>query len=50
DLSHVTRGSPRTSRLQDTTLSAAANTEEAVTKISTMFPTVSDTHIRLLLK
>ncbi|KAK5642745.1 hypothetical protein RI129_008912 [Pyrocoelia pectoralis] len=50
DLSHISRNSPRTARLQDTPLSTAVNTEEVVTKISTMFPTVSDTHIRLLLK
>ncbi|KAK4877196.1 hypothetical protein RN001_009702 [Aquatica leii] len=49
DFGHI-RNSPRTSRMQDTTLTTAVNTEEAVTKISTMFPTVSDTHIRLLLK
>ncbi|KAF5276467.1 hypothetical protein FQA39_LY06536 [Lamprigera yunnana] len=50
DLGSTARCSPRNSRLQDTNLGAATSTDEAVTKISAMFPTVSDTHIRLLLK
>ncbi|KAF2899233.1 hypothetical protein ILUMI_06940 [Ignelater luminosus] len=51
DLGHVSRNSPRSARVQDSSLSTTAtNTEEAVAKISAMFPTVSDTHIRLLLK
>ncbi|KAF5303696.1 hypothetical protein FQR65_LT00840 [Abscondita terminalis] len=51
DLPNLGKNSPRTSRMQETSFSSTVvNTEEAVTKISTMFPTVSDTHIRLLLK
>ncbi|GLV33923.1 uncharacterized protein CBL_11193 [Carabus blaptoides fortunei] len=39
------------SRMQETSLTpAATDTEQSVAKISTMFPTVSETHIRLLLK
>lgn len=38
------------SRTQDSSLTVVQDTEESVAKISAMFPTVSDTHIRLLLK
>ncbi|GAB0092732.1 uncharacterized protein DMENIID0001_077630 [Sergentomyia squamirostris] len=58
EMSPVTRpATPRTnahfsrSNIAETSFSnSAAETEAAVAKINTMFPTVSDTHIRLLLK
>ncbi|XP_055715895.1 uncharacterized protein LOC129809810 isoform X2 [Phlebotomus papatasi] len=58
EMSPVTRPpTPRTNahfsrnNIQETSFSnSAAETEAAVAKINTMFPTVSDTHIRLLLK
>ncbi|GJQ68686.1 hypothetical protein Trydic_g17226 [Trypoxylus dichotomus] len=40
----------KTSQTQDSSLTNIPDTEESVAKISSMFPTVSDTHIRLLLK
>lgn len=40
----------RSSKVQDSSLTALTDTDEAVAKVSAMFPTVSDTHIRLLLK
>lgn len=56
-MSPVSRPSPHTPRsvsrlattqnLQETSF---IDTEASVTKINTMFPTVSDIHIRLLLK
>lgn len=43
--------SPSLARTQETSLTTtAADTEQSVAKISTMFPTVSETHIRILLK
>ncbi|XP_059621077.1 uncharacterized protein LOC132264775 isoform X4 [Phlebotomus argentipes] len=58
EMSPVTRpATPRTnahfsrSNIQETSFSnSAMDTEASVAKINTMFPTVSDTHIRLLLK
>ncbi|KAL3275872.1 hypothetical protein HHI36_020611 [Cryptolaemus montrouzieri] len=52
DFSSKTRGSPLTvrSKLQESPLTNAVDTDEAVSKISAMFPTVSDAHIRLLMK
>lgn len=38
------------SQQQETSFITAADTEAAVTKINTMFPTANDAHIRLLLK
>lgn len=35
---------------QETSFITPAETDAAVAKINTMFPTVTDTHIRLLLK
>lgn len=40
----------RPARLQENILPTTSNVDESVTKINAMFPTVSDTHIRLLLK
>lgn len=39
----------KSSKVQDTTLTIT-DTEEAVAKIGALFPTVSETHIKLLLK
>lgn len=39
----------KSSKVQDTTLTMT-DTEETVAKISALFPTVSETHIKLLLK
>lgn len=41
--------SVRSSKIQDTSFTTT-DTEEAVAKISSLFPTVSETHIKLLLK
>lgn len=41
--------SVKSSKVQDTNLTVT-DTEEAVAKISALFPTVSETHIKLLLK
>lgn len=41
--------SVKSSKVQDTNLTVT-DTEEAVVKISALFPTVSETHIKLLLK
>lgn len=39
------------SRMQETNLTQVpADTEQSVSKISTMFPTVTETHIRMLMK
>lgn len=49
----IPRGSPlsvRAARVQETSISNVSDTEESVNKIRAMFPTVSDIHIRLLLK
>lgn len=42
----------RVARVQDSSLTqlTISDTEEAVAKISAMFPTVSETHIKLLMK
>ncbi|XP_022915666.2 uncharacterized protein [Onthophagus taurus] len=40
----------RPQQTQESTLTISQETDESVAKISSMFPTVSDTHIRLLLK
>lgn len=40
----------RYSNVQETSFTTQIDTDAAVTKINTMFPTASDTHIRLLLK
>ncbi|KAK9704396.1 hypothetical protein QE152_g28350 [Popillia japonica] len=53
DLRTSARMSPlllKTSQTQDSSLTNIPDTEDSVMKISSMFPTVSDTHIRLLLK
>lgn len=53
DFSSRNRGSPLTvrSNTQESPLwSNSGNTDEAVSKIAAMFPTVSETHIRLLMK
>lgn len=52
DGAHVNHSpsSIRGTRLQENILPTTADTDESVTKIGAMFPTVSDTHIRLLLK
>lgn len=64
EMSPVTRmGSPSISRIiqqfektsinsnfQETSFTTQADTDAAVAKINTMFPTASDAHIRLLLK
>ncbi|KAI4470732.1 bomb/kira protein [Holotrichia oblita] len=53
DLRTNARMSPlllKTSQTQDSSLTNIPDTEDSVMKISSMFPTVSDTHIRLLLK
>lgn len=55
------QGSPHTPRImsqlakqqggiQETSFSTQAETDAAVAKINTMFPTASENHIRLLLK
>ncbi|KAJ8945950.1 hypothetical protein NQ318_016778 [Aromia moschata] len=46
-MSPLTVKSPK---VQDSTFTIPNDTDEAVAKISVMFPTVSETHIRLLLK
>ncbi|XP_043488263.1 uncharacterized protein LOC122515117 isoform X4 [Polistes fuscatus] len=46
----ITLGSPTPVRNMETTLTQDSNSELQVAKINAMFPTVSDTHIRLLLK
>ncbi|KAJ8928114.1 hypothetical protein NQ314_019340 [Rhamnusium bicolor] len=46
-MSPLTVKSPK---IQDSSLTVLTDTDEAVAKISAMFPTVSETHIRLLLK
>lgn len=38
------------SNYQETSFTTQAETDAAVSKINTMFPTASDAHIRLLLK
>lgn len=38
------------SNYQETSFTTQAETDAAVAKINTMFPTASDAHIRLLLK
>ncbi|KAK9871537.1 hypothetical protein WA026_012912 [Henosepilachna vigintioctopunctata] len=52
DFNSKTRGSPLTVRpkVQDSSLTVLTDTDEAVCKISAMFPTVSEAHIRLLMK
>ncbi|KAJ8919882.1 hypothetical protein NQ315_006411 [Exocentrus adspersus] len=40
----------RSSKVQDSSLTTVSDTDEAASKIALMFPTVSDTHIKLLLK
>ncbi|CAH0547723.1 unnamed protein product [Brassicogethes aeneus] len=42
--------SVRGNRVQDSSLTIVPHTDDAVSKINTMFPTVSETHIRLLMK
>ncbi|XP_015179433.1 PREDICTED: uncharacterized protein LOC107067974 isoform X4 [Polistes dominula] len=46
----ITLGSPTPVRNMETTLTQDSDSELQVAKINGMFPTVSDTHIRLLLK
>lgn len=46
----ITLGSPTPIRNIETSLTQSGDTEIQVAKINAMFPTVSDTHIRLLLK
>ncbi|XP_066593091.1 uncharacterized protein [Prorops nasuta] len=46
----ITLGSPTPVRNMETSLTQNSDSELVVNKINTMFPTVSDTHIRLLLK
>ncbi|XP_043683018.1 uncharacterized protein LOC122636135 isoform X3 [Vespula pensylvanica] len=46
----ITLGSPTPVRNMETTLTQDSDSELQVAKINAMFPTVSDTHIRLLLK
>lgn len=46
----ATRASPSLGRTQETSLTTVQDTEQSVAKVSAMFPTVSETHIRLLLK
>ncbi|XP_034196340.1 uncharacterized protein LOC117611938 isoform X1 [Osmia lignaria lignaria] len=46
----MTIGSPTPIRNMETSLTQNSDTELQVAKINAMFPTVSDTHIRLLLK
>lgn len=41
--------SVKSSRVKDTSLTTT-DTEEAVAKISALFPTVSETHIKMLMK
>lgn len=40
----------RNSNVQETSFTTPIDTDAAVAKINTMFPTASDAHIRLLLK
>ncbi|KYB28297.1 hypothetical protein TcasGA2_TC032637 [Tribolium castaneum] len=40
----------RGAKVQDSSLTIQSETDDAVSKISAMFPTVSETHIRLLMK
>lgn len=40
----------REQNMQETSFTTQADTDAAVAKINTMFPTASDAHIRLLLK
>ncbi|XP_012259954.2 uncharacterized protein LOC105688341 isoform X3 [Athalia rosae] len=49
-LGDITIGSPTPVRNTETSLIQNVDTEVQVAKINAMFPTVSDTHIRLLLK
>lgn len=46
----MTIGSPTPIKNMETSLTQSGDTEIQVSKINAMFPTVSDTHIRLLLK
>ncbi|KAK2587068.1 hypothetical protein KPH14_011017 [Odynerus spinipes] len=46
----ITLGSPTPVRNMETSLTQDSDSELQVTKINAMFPTVSETHIRLLLK
>lgn len=48
--SHVSPLTVKSTRVQDSSLSAPFNHDESFGKISAMFPNVSDVHIRLLLK
>jgi uncharacterized membrane-anchored protein YhcB (DUF1043 family) len=53
EMKNISRLSPLTVRgakVQDSSLTIHADSDEAVSKISAMFPTVSETHIRLLMK
>ncbi|XP_063910896.1 uncharacterized protein LOC135128030 isoform X2 [Zophobas morio] len=53
ELRSTSRSSPLTLRgakIQDSSLTIQQDTDEAIAKISAMFPTVSETHIRLLMK
>ncbi|XP_033340788.1 uncharacterized protein LOC117228870 isoform X1 [Megalopta genalis] len=49
-LGDMTLGSPTPIKNMETSLTQNSDTELQVAKINAMFPTVSDTHIRLLLK
>ncbi|XP_076751442.1 uncharacterized protein LOC143423770 isoform X2 [Xylocopa sonorina] len=49
-LGEMTLGSPTPIRNMETSLTQNSDSELQVAKINAMFPTVSDTHIRLLLK
>lgn len=58
-MSPLSRSIPHTPRMgqlarhqniQETSFTTAAETDAVVAKINTMFPTVSEPHIRLLLK
>lgn len=48
-IQHFDRGSQNLN-YQETSFTTQADTDAAVAKINTMFPTASDAHIRLLLK
>lgn len=50
NISRIIQHFDRTSCYQETSFTTQADTDAAVAKINTMFPTASDTHIRLLLK
>lgn len=49
-LGDMTLGSPTPVKNMETYLTQNSDSELQVAKINAMFPTVSDTHIRLLLK